>query len=184
MEKIKVLAIMGEAGSGKDTVATRLVEMLPDKCCNVVSYTTRPKREGETNGVNYWFVSEEEYKEMTMFESTCFNSWYYGSALPSYNKSKVNVVVMNPESARALRSHPAIDLKVVRLQVSPKERLMRQLARETNPNVTEIIRRWGTDEEDFVDVEALVDMTFPNETSKDLHLVLGQLGFMVDNWPN
>lgn len=186
MEKIKVLAIMGEAGSGKDTVAAQLLEACPEKCSNVVSYTTRPMRAGEKDGINYWYVDNESYLNMIktedMLESTCFNGWYYGTPLSAYSKSKVNVVVMNPEGVRALEVHPAIDLVVVRLKVSPKERLIRQLQREKDPNVEEIIRRWGTDKADFIDADALADIIYSNETGADLCQAVRNLAFLVDSW--
>lgn len=44
---MKIIALMGEAGSGKDTIATNLVHSFPNKFNEIVSCTTRPPREGE-----------------------------------------------------------------------------------------------------------------------------------------
>ena len=75
----KVLAIIGKAGSGKDTLLNACLDRYKDKLHGIVSYTTRPPREGEVDGINYFFVSEEEFTEMTldlqMLETSCFNDW-------------------------------------------------------------------------------------------------------------
>lgn len=62
-----------------------------------------------------------------------------------------------------------IDLKVFYLQVSEKTRLIRQLSREENPNVREILRRFSTDLDDFDDYLKYVEYeTLPNERPEDL----------------
>lgn len=57
--KLKVVAIMGKAGSGKDTILRALVNKFPDRYNEIVSCTTRPPREGEQEGVNYHFLTVE-----------------------------------------------------------------------------------------------------------------------------
>ncbi len=54
-----LLIICGKMCSGKDTVVKRLINKGFKK---VVTYTTRPKRRGETDGVDYHFISEGEFK--------------------------------------------------------------------------------------------------------------------------
>ena len=51
---------MGKAGSGKDTILREVVKQNPD-IHEVVSCTTRPPREGEVDGVNYHFLTGEEF---------------------------------------------------------------------------------------------------------------------------
>lgn len=149
--KIKILAIVGESGTGKDTIAKRLCKN--KKYHPIVSTTTRPKREGEIEGVNYHFVSPDTFGDLVakdkMLEATCFNDWFYGTSLGSLDKDKINVGVFNPEGLDILAENNIIDLYVARIIVDDKTRLMRQLKREKNPNVDEIIRRYKTDKEDF-----------------------------------
>jgi guanylate kinase len=58
-----LVVISGPSGVGKDTVLQRMKERgLPMQF--VVTATTRPKREGEQDGVDYFFVSREQFAEM------------------------------------------------------------------------------------------------------------------------
>jgi len=57
-----VVIISGPSGVGKSTICKEIVERLNNICLNV-SVTTRPKGETEVDGSDYWFISEEEFKE-------------------------------------------------------------------------------------------------------------------------
>ena len=61
MNKVKVIALFGKAGSGKDTILRALVKVDSDKFNEIVSCTTRPPREGEQEGVNYHFLTIDQY---------------------------------------------------------------------------------------------------------------------------
>ena len=55
---------MGKSSSGKDTIYRELIKTKELGLKKIVSYTTRPMREGETDGVQYLFKNEEEYKKL------------------------------------------------------------------------------------------------------------------------
>lgn len=59
-----LLVISGPSGVGKDTIARQLIERQPENFYFVVTATTRPPRPGEEHGVDYFFVSEEEFARM------------------------------------------------------------------------------------------------------------------------
>ena len=64
-EQFKPLVIVGPSGAGKGTLINHLTkEKYPNKFGFSVSYTTRPPREGEVNGVDYNFVTMDKFKEM------------------------------------------------------------------------------------------------------------------------
>ena len=150
----KIVALIGEAGTGKDTIMQRVLAAAPSLFNEIISCTTRPIREGEKEGVNYYYLTDEEFLDKArkglMLETTLFNNWYYGTSLDSLSETKTNIGVFNPDGIRILlNEHKDIDLKVFRIKCSDKTRMLRQLNREDNPNVDEIIRRYTTDKIDF-----------------------------------
>ena len=58
----KILLISGPSGSGKSTLIKRLIAEFKDELYFSISSTTREMREGETDGVNYHFISESEFR--------------------------------------------------------------------------------------------------------------------------
>lgn len=190
MKKL-IVALVGKAGSGKDTILKALCEKYPEYNM-IVSCTTRPKREGEADGVNYHFLTGEQFARKVlngdMLEATSFNGWHYGTSISAL-KDGVNIGVFNPEGYDCLSesSHYMHDTQVIGYHVMcrDKTRLLRQLNRENDPDVDEIIRRWSTDEIDFAGVGENVTL-FPlwNETKQDLvqevDLVASHIQHLVD----
>lgn len=152
-----IIAFIGKAGAGKDTIATELVKQNPGWNM-IVSCTTRPRREGEVDGVNYHYLTNEEFAQKVlngdMLEATFFNDWHYGTMASSLHEG-VNVGVFNPEGYDCLKEMLPKDIRVVGFYVKAddKTRMLRQLNRETNPDVREIVRRFTADEEDFYDID-------------------------------
>jgi guanylate kinase len=56
----KVIVVTGPSGAGKGTMVQALLARVPDLRL-AVSATTRAQRPGETGGVHYWFISDEEF---------------------------------------------------------------------------------------------------------------------------
>jgi len=61
------------SGAGKTTIARKLLSAEPDKLSMSVSVTTRPKREGEVEGRDYFFTEAEEFDAMV--EEGAFLEW-------------------------------------------------------------------------------------------------------------
>lgn len=168
--KYKLMVLFGEAGSGKDTLLNTLVRKFPKLFNPIISCTTRPPREGEKDGVNYHFLSIEEFADKIandeMIEATCFNDWMYGTEYAVLDKDKINIGVFNPEGIETLMLDNKLDIYAYYVDVAAKERLIRQLNRESNPNVYEIIRRFKADCEDFSYIDFHYNIIH-NETKKD-----------------
>lgn len=165
--KYKIIALCGKAGSGKDTILRHIVSSAPEKYNEIISCTTRPKREGEVEGVNYFYLTDTEFQNLEttgqMLETTEFNGWHYGTGIMSLSNDKINVGVFNPAGLRTLRLNDAIDLDIFYITAPDKTRLIRQLDRETNPNCQEICRRYFTDKDDFCNLESeFPDITILN----------------------
>ncbi|MCL2627241.1 MAG: guanylate kinase [Oscillospiraceae bacterium] len=81
-EKGKLVIISGPSGAGKGTVIKKLLELCPNLKFSV-SATTRAPRPGETDGVEYFFLSKEKFEDM--IEKDSFLEWaeyvgdYYGT---------------------------------------------------------------------------------------------------------
>lgn len=157
-EQFNIIAIMGKAGSGKDTLLKALLERPIFKDAQpIISCTTRPIRENECDGVNYHYLTNEEFTNHIlagdMLEATVFNNWCYGTSLKHLDKDKINIGVFNPEGVGLLRDRNNVELKVIYIEANDKDRLLRQLNREDNPNCHEIARRFMADEQDFTEEE-------------------------------
>ena len=163
----KVIALAGKAGSGKDTILREVIAAAPDRFHEIISATTRPPREGEIDGKDYYFLKPLkltnsfahdlskgilgtfEGKRIEFLEVTNFNGWFYGTPTSSLVEDKVNIGVFNPAGLRSLSASPQVSLAIVYVKTDDKIRLLRQLNRENNPDVKEIIRRFSADEDDF-----------------------------------
>ena len=154
MNKYQVIALVGKAGAGKDTVQKATCSAHPLIFNPIVSCTTRPMREGEIQGIDYNFVSLENFTRMVlngdMLEATEFRGWFYGTPINSLSKDKINLGVFNPAGVEALLEDNRLDVLVIEVLTSDKTRLLRCLNREKNPDCAEICRRFMTDEKDFL----------------------------------
>lgn len=179
----KIIALIGEAGTGKDTIMQRILEKYPLQFNEIISSTTRPMREGEAEGVNYYYLTPEEFADKVlngeMLEATSFNDWFYGTSYDSLRSDCPNIGVFNPDGIRAMSGMSDLDVTIFRIVCSDKTRLLRQLNREEHPNVDEIVRRYKTDKEDFFDLEFYYTEV-ENEDKEDLDLatnaILSQIG--------
>jgi guanylate kinase len=177
--KQRIIALIGEAGSGKDSILEEILKLMPD-ANRIVSATTRPPRSGEKEGISYFFMTEEQFKQTTMIESTCFNDWYYGIPENSI-KDGWNVGVFNPTGVQTLIDYGKYDIIPIKLKVSDKERLMRQIRREIDPDIKEICRRFLADGDDFKDLPFNVvevdnsNLHSPTETA-------GHIAYQIGKW--
>lgn len=158
----KIFYLMGKSAAGKDTVYKHLISRCPE-LKTIILYTTRPMRDGETNGVEYHFTSEEELKEFEkkgkMIEirtyQTVFGPWSYATVddgqvdLAGGNYLAIGTL----ESYEKLRNYFGKD-QVVSLYITVDDglRLERALKRERQqkePKYAELCRRFLADEADF-----------------------------------
>lgn len=148
----KIVALFGPSGCGKDTIKKSILNNNP-KWNNIIPCTTRPIREGEQDGVNYYFLTEQQFTQEVlngkMIEATSFNDWFYGTQITSIKKDKINVGIFNLDSLSIILEEPDFEVLPVFIAVSNKERLLRALEREEHPNCLEICRRFLADDKTF-----------------------------------
>lgn len=106
----KLVAIAGPSCGGKTTLRNALVEGWPESFVSVVTTTTRPLRKGEQKGVDYNFVSIEEFEgaraQGKLIEAVQNGDHWYGVSVASLEgaleKDLNGVVVVTPEGLSAL----------------------------------------------------------------------------------
>ena len=141
--------VSAPSGAGKTTLVEHLVQILPNLRMSR-SYTSRPAREGERDGVDYNFVSRERFA--AMIEGQAFLEWadvfgnYYGTAAADTERMLVSgqdvVLVIDVQGAKQVRAHgvdhtaifvlpPSFDVLERRLRGRSKdteEQMQRRLA--------------------------------------------------------
>jgi len=175
----KIYYLMGKSASGKDTVYKRLLAECP-QLKTVVLYTTRPMRDNEQDGVEYYFTTdgqlEDFAKQGKLIEvrtyQTVFGPWSYGTVDDGQiDLSGDDYLVMGTlESYDKMRDYFGAEAVIpVYIQVDDGLRLIRAVNRErqqTEPKYKELCRRFLADEEDF-SAENLkksgIDCWFDNE---------------------
>jgi len=159
----KIYYIIGKSSTGKDTIFKKLLDDQDLNLKTIVSYTTRPIRDGEINGIEYYFVNEEVVRtakeQGTLIElrtyNTCHGNWMYFTLLDhQIDFKKANYIMIGTlESYLSLRDYFGED-KVVPILIDLDDgvRLQRALDREKcqeNPRYQELCRRFLADAEDF-----------------------------------
>ena len=85
-----------------------------------------------------------------MIEATSFNGWFYGTLRTSLILNKINIGIFNMEALQTLlEDYEELNILPVWISVNDKERLIRTLNREKNPNCAEICRRFIADYNDY-----------------------------------
>ena len=156
LNKIIVVAFVGKSGAGKDYCMKQVAKN--NNWHIIVSSTTRPKRDYETEGVDYDFLTEKEFAAARFLETASFNGRHYWTLYEDWDPTRTNVGVFNPTGLKSLAAHDDIELNIIYVKASDKTRLLRQLNREEEPNVHEIVRRFYTDETDFQDDKSFINL--------------------------
>ena len=155
----KIFAIVGKTCAGKDTVVKELVKR--KNMSVATSFTTRPKRINETDGVEYNFISrdsflqkilDKEVVEFTNYTVANGETWYYGLTREELEKDDYVLAIVNPVGAKILKRKYGDKVSVIYITADDKTRLKRYLDRDTSNNVAECCRRFLADETDFADI--------------------------------
>ena len=85
-----ILVLSGPSGAGKSSLIAKIIDDIGDTYFSI-STTTRPIREGERDGVDYYFVDKEEFEreveEEQFLEHALVHSNYYGTSLKPVKKA-------------------------------------------------------------------------------------------------
>ena len=145
---LNVLAIVGVSGSGKSMLEANLIAEYRE-FYKLRQFTTRPPRPTETQGKEYFFVSEPEFLAMkdsltgkvgfiSSNETLSYGSLY--GSLPVRHKNKIATIILNEEGLTDLRNDITngkmgrVNLKVLGLDVDT-ETVLRTAKRENRSDV-------------------------------------------------
>ena len=148
----KIFYLMGKSSSGKDTIYKELLQRFP-KMKRIVLYTTRPRREGERDGVEYFFTDEEKLQQFRnqgqLIEERSYHTQYGVWSYFTADDGQINLrqedylVIGTLESYRAMKEYFGAEDGL---------RLTRALEREkrqSQPRYDELCRRFLADSKDF-----------------------------------
>ena len=158
----KIYYMMGKSSSGKDTLYKEVLKALP-KLKTLVLYTTRPIREGEQEGIEYHFVTDEELERFEkagkIIEERTYDTVYGAWKYATIEDGQINLAAYDYLAIGTLESYAGMkkcygaeNLVPIYIEVEDGERLSRALSRERQqeqPKYEEMCRRFLADEEDF-----------------------------------
>lgn len=163
MTKPIILAICGKSASGKDSLAKWITKYFQSMNINthcMISETTRPPRDYEEDGKDYYFTNRENFMwgvvHNQFLEWTNFRGWYYG-----VNKTEVctdvNVGVFNPQGLKSLKKYRTEAIIIpIYLDDNLWTRLRRSHDRERKWKI-EYFRRAFADWKAFKKIELLLN---------------------------
>ena len=155
-----MLVLIGKSGSGKTTIEDIMIHRY--NMVRAISHTTRPKRENDVEGVNYFFVSNEEMQRMYEQGELAERIDYIGNvyALCKEQCKTDKVVVVAPEGLKQLLEKDDLDVFSVYLDVTMCVRKSRMLARGDSDEDVE--KRIKNDDAIFDGTESKVNLVLEN----------------------
>ena len=168
-----VIILTGKSCSGKDSTREELEKY---DFNNIVSYTSRPARINETNGIDYHFVERDTFEQMInnneMIEYRAYNTlflnkpdtWYYGLRKDTLDSNKKYVVILDLEGTENFIKYYGKKNCFVVYMCCPKSERERRAIERGSFDRTEWNRRVSADEKDFKakKLNKLTDFTVVN----------------------
>ena len=139
-----MIVILGESGAGKSTLQKEICRQNP-VIKPIVSYTTRSQRPEEKNGIDYNFITNEEFAELVrqnkFLDTATYNGWSYGAAYEDFTDA--SIAVLTPSGLRTVLRAGIKKVYSIYIDVPRKDRLKKLLDR--GDNIEEAYRRSVSD---------------------------------------
>lgn len=150
--KFSKIIITGKSASGKNYLFNKLLEKIPNY---LVKQTTRPKRLGEQEGIDYKFIDNNtflkrlESNEFITYQSFKINestTWYYGISINDFNES--NLCILTPGEIKTLKEKKLLqNTFIIYLDIDRK--ILEQRIKQRNDLNDDMKRRLDSDDKDF-----------------------------------
>jgi len=148
MKNHKRIILVGKAASGKDHLRKKF-ESRGFKYA--VSYTTRPPRENEIDGKDYFFITDEEATNMVesnmFYEYVHFNGWLYGTTVTQFYMD--DLFIMTPAGLSHIKPEDRSSSFIIYTDIDMSTRITRLTNRDMPGD--SLSRRIKADELDFTD---------------------------------
>ena len=189
---MKIITLVAKSSAGKDKILNTVVKLNPN-VKTVVSYTSRPIRQGETDGMTYHYISDAQAQKMLdnneflehRIYKTVKGDWIYGVGKNSFDLSSTDtyIVILDLQGLKQLEKYLEENNKLdcltsIYIKASGKTRLMRSLQREgelSDNQCKEICRRFIVDEDDMKEAEQYCNVTLINESETHLYSCVGYI---------
>ena len=140
-KKGSLVVISGPSGAGKDTVVNKLKE-LNDNIWISVSCTSREKRGKEVDGVDYYFLTKEQFEEKInnneFLEYAMYNNNYYGTPISKINEKLESgldvILIIEVQGALYVKKHFKDAMFIFIMPPSMQELKQRLVKRNTDSN--------------------------------------------------
>lgn len=164
---MKIYILIGKSATGKDTLYRKLLEDVRINFKPIITYTTRPIRKGEQNGVEYFFKTKEEHEKTLkedIIEERCYQTvygdWYYymvkDKQIDINSDNKYLLIGTLPTFLALKKYYGEENIIPLYIEVDDDIRLTRAIKREKQqkePKYEELCRRFLADAKDFTDEE-------------------------------
>lgn len=186
----KIYVLMGKSATGKDTIYKKLLERDNLHLQEVVTYTTRPIRNNETEGMEYHFVDKSFFKQCKeknkIIEYRMYNTvhgpWYYfmvNDGQIDLQSEKKYIIIGTLESYEQIRRYYGKGVvKPIYIEIDDGERLTRALNREkeqSTPKYEEMCRRFLADSKDYSEENLLKNEITVRYDNTDLNKCIEQI---------
>lgn len=178
-----MVILSAPSGCGKDTVFHEISSIRND-VCESISATTRQPRNGEIDGVNYFFISTDRFEEMIdkneFLEYASYNSCYYGTpakaAMDIVNSGKICFLIIERKGAqKVMKNCP--DAVSIFLMPPSIETLEKRLKKRNTDSEEQIANRLKIAEEEIKSSSNFDYIVVNNELEKavnDINLILNK----------
>lgn len=168
-----VVILTGFTAAGKDTYQQAIIKKHKNKISKLITYTTRPIRPKEKNGVHYHFITDDEFTSLAAaneligireFESQS-GIYRYGIKKTDFNEESIQTIILDPSGTLELLSE--IDnnkLFIVYLEASEQELHLRAALR--GDDRTSFLHRLASDKKEFLPLYSKVNLML-NTNSED-----------------
>ena len=181
INKGDLIIISGPSGCGKGTICKELIKNSTNITIST-SATTRKPRTGEIDGVDYYFITEDEFikkiEKKELAEYTYFNNWYYGTGVDDLQEDRINVGVFNIQGIVSLMADSRCKVTPFRIVAPDSDRLIRSIKRDSTADCSEICRRFLADKQDFYSIP-FPHITLNNDHFYDLPLLVEHIEKVV-----